>query len=253
MYNQEYKVLSLIEKKHWWFNYLHSNVKDLLRIEAKSKNKKLDIFDVGCGTGGLLLKLSRDPWINSLEGCEPNTYGFDHTRKLGINVLNCSIEDMQKTNSNYDAAICMDVLYHKNVMPDVCMNSIFRLLSPGGLLLLNVAAMPCLKRTHDERVMGVRRYYLAQLRDLVISAGFEVESLYYWNSLLAPILWIQARFENRSIFMKSFNQKRVSDLELPPRLINKILFQILQLETIIRDYFSFPFGSSLFLVARKAK
>ncbi len=88
----------------------------------------------------------------------------------------------------YDAVISLDVLYHRQVDPPRALAGMAAMLRPGGLLLINVAAMPCLERRHDRRVMGGRRYLADGLGRQVRAVGLQPESVSYWNSWLTPLL-----------------------------------------------------------------
>lgn len=58
-----------------------------------------------------------------------------------------------------------------------------RLLRPGGWLLLTVPAWPCLFSDHDRFLGHRRRYRRRPLRQLLDSAGFEVQELFYFYTL----------------------------------------------------------------------
>tara|TARA_Y100001968_G_C19275053_1_gene676275 strand:- start:12 stop:803 length:792 start_codon:yes stop_codon:yes gene_type:complete len=251
MLDKEYLILPSVEYSHWWFRFLHDQVKDFLYNEYLSLKRPLKIFDAGCGTGGLLFKLSRESWIESVSGCEPNSFAFETTQKLGLEVQNSKIEDIDSVSIRYDVVLCMDVLYHKESDPNKSIKSILKLLKPQGILLLNVAAMPCLRRSHDVRVYGARRFLLNQLSGLVSNSGFVIEKLFYWNSLLTPFVFIQAVAER---VLKRTNQEfnlSNSSLNPPIKLLNNILYVLLKTESKLKQMFPFPFGTSLFLLARK--
>ena len=243
----EYKTLAMVESHHWWLKFLHRKVLDLLLNEFKNKDRKLSILDIGCGTGGLMQFLSNYPTYFDLVGCEPNSWAAEFSKKRGLKVYNCSLNHLDTTKNKYDVILCMDVFYHKNIDPIHDISSIYDLIQTNGLLLFNVAAMPCLTRAHDIRVMGSRRFLKTELRDLILDTGLAIKSLYYWNSLLTPIILISILKER---IINNFSVKQTS-MSLPPKLINLALFLILRLESLILKFIKLPFGSSLFLEARK--
>jgi SAM-dependent methyltransferase len=65
---------------------------------------------------------------------------------------------------------------------------LFRLLKPGGSLLIFVPAMPFLYGTLDERVGHVRRYTRPSLTHVMETAGFAMTSIRYFD-LLGMLPW----------------------------------------------------------------
>ena len=245
----EYKTLAMVETSHWWLKFLHRKVLDLLIIEFKNKGEKLNILDVGCGTGGLMQFLSKYPTCFDVEGCEPYPWAAEFSQKRGFKVYNCALKMLDKSKKQYDVILCMDVFYHINIEPIKDIKHIFELLKFNGLLLFNVAAMPCLTREHDIRVMGSRRFLKTELRDLISVTGLSIRSLYYWNSIMTPIIFLSIIKER---FKSKFSNKD-SSMYLPPHFINLALFLILKFEAKMLKIIKLPFGSSLFLEARKLR
>jgi hypothetical protein len=109
--------------------------------------------------------------------------------------------------------------------------------------------MPCLRRHHDRRVHGARRFLAPELQSLVQSNGLNIERLHYWNSWLTPLLWLKLRLTNGA----AHRSNDCSELELPRRGLNTFLSGLLWLEHQVNRWASLPFGSSLFLQARKPR
>jgi len=247
MNDLEYLTMGEVEQYHWWFQHRLSKVKQVLQKESNDKKSPLDIFDVGCGTGGLLLELQKNKFINKTSGCEPNLIGFEFCKRRELLVQNCSLNDVKSDNENYDAVLCMDVLYHKDIDPKECFEEIKKLLKPNGTLILNVAALPCLRNSHDKNSMGARRFKLAALRKIAIQNGFKINQLHYWNIFLTPLIYLKAKID---YLLPSLN-KGGSSLRMPNKFFNKFLRIILRIENLFLNYFNFPFGTSLFLVCKK--
>ena len=121
------------------------------------------------------------------------------------------------------------------------------------MVLINVAAMPSLKRNHSTRVMEGRRFTLQQIKNLVESEGFKISNIFYWNSFLTPFLWIISKWQ--SVFPNALilSDKGQSSLKTTNGIFNIFFTTILLLEDKIRNIFVFPFGSSLFITAYKPK
>jgi SAM-dependent methyltransferase len=247
----EYRTLAAVEQEHWWFCSLHRRVLALLRQEARHQGRSLRIFDAGCGAGGLLLRLQGQPWLAAAEGCDRSPLALELARAHGLAVQIHSVNELADWPRCYDVVLSMDVLYHREVNPPRALAGMAGLLKPGGLLLLNVAALPCLERRHDRRTMGARRFRPAELRRLADAAALEVLDLRYWNSWLAPLLWLQARLERWFPPNPPLAGPEGSDLRPLPRWLNRSLEMLLAAEARLDRSLPMPFGSSLFLVARR--
>jgi len=75
-----------------------------------------------------------------------------------------------------------------------------------------------------------------------------VDKISYRNTVLFPLAFLKRVFEGRSI--KGTN-KAESDLALPPGFINKLFTKILFFENRLLRIINFPFGLSIFCIARK--
>jgi SAM-dependent methyltransferase len=250
MHEEEYHALAALEESHWWYHSLRHRVLERLRKEALKRGRPLEVFDAGCGTGGLLRALQRQAWIVAATGCDASPIALDYCRRLGLQVSEGSVNDLVPRGPGYDAVLSMDVLYHRTVRPAAAIAGMGTLLRPGGVLLLNVAAMPCLARRHDVRVMGARRFLPAHLRALVARSGLELEELDYWNTWLTPLLWLQVRLERLRPASSSPAAPGPS-LTQPPHWLNELLGRVLALEESSSSWLPHPWGSSLLLQARK--
>lgn len=248
----EYRALAAVEAEHWWFRSLHRRVLVLLREEARRLGRPLRVFDAGCGTGGLLLRLQGQPWLAFAEGCDLHPLALELAQAQGLAVQAHSVNDLVGWPDRYDVVLSLDVLYHREVDPPKALAGLAGLLEPGGLLLVNVAALPCLERRHDRNTMGARRFRPTELRRLVAATGLDLHELRYWNSWLAPLLWLQARLERwlPSVWEPLGVSREASDLRPPPRWLNRSLEALLLVEARLSRRLPLPFGSSLFLVAR---
>jgi SAM-dependent methyltransferase len=262
MQPREYEVMATVEQRHWWYRALRRRLLEGLEREARRRGRPLQVFDAGCGTGGLLQELRRRPDIARAEGCDLHPLALEHARSRGLTVSRCSVNDLEAVSGGWDVVFSVDVLYHRQVIPERAMAGMARLLAPGGLLLLNVAAMPGLARRHDQRVMGARRFLPDGLRRLATGAGLRPEELTYWNSWLTPPLWLWLRLQRlgaSGVEMATdpptadpdVAGDAPSELALPPLWLNRSLERLLELERRLARRLPLPWGSSLLLAARK--
>jgi hypothetical protein len=124
----------------------------------------------------------------------------------------------------------------------------FRILRPGGHLVLNVAAMDMLKGNHSVLGGEVRRYGRAMLTDHLSRAGFEIRRVSYTNATIFPVV-ATARFLQR----RSGLQESQRDISIPPAPVNAALSAALAVEAGLLRIIDMPFGSSLMALARKPR
>jgi SAM-dependent methyltransferase len=247
MKKNAYAEMFAVEDKHWWYVILH----DLVRLlsETKFSRQPLRILDAGCGTGGLLSVLSGtryDP-----EGFDFSEDALDFCRKRGLDrVTQGDINEWAPIPKTYDLITSMDVICHEWVHDQV---KVLRNLSAGlkedGLLLVNYPAFPILSRHHDKVVMVRERYTKKTLKKYLADAGLAPVILSY----RMPHAFLYLIFLRLCESIKIDNHEAKSDIaDVPPEKINRFLIQLGKLENrLIARGMSMPFGSSLFVVAKK--
>jgi 2-polyprenyl-3-methyl-5-hydroxy-6-metoxy-1,4-benzoquinol methylase len=239
----EYDTMHELEDTHWWYVALHGHIIKVLNQHFN--DDKIKVLDLGCGTGGLLLKLS-----NFL----PNAYlvGSDlvalccqrSSSKAGVHTVQSNSNQMPFGHSIFNAVIAADLIYHRNVNQSETLYEIWSSLKIDGIVIVNVPAYQWMEGTHDEHVQGVRRYTKPELQILLNQNGFEVIFSTYWNSFLFPLMIL-----NRKI-LGVFRTH--SDLGKLPPILEFVFNRILRYESLIINLgIRFPFGGSVFAVAKK--
>ena len=258
MNQEEYFALPVAEAKHWWHQSLKDRLKYYFAAAIQESNEdQLEVLDIGCGTGGNLdfLKSQFNANIN-WQACEPNAWACQYAQSRGIQTELSSIEGYE-TNKRFDIVLLIDVIYHRNITPIDTLKKIRGLMKPNGVLIINSAAMPSLKRQHDKRVMGVRRYMLREMIEICNYSGFECKDSFYWNSILTPLLWLRIQCVNSiSLIREVPNTKRSesirSDLEIPPLLINNLMGLLLRFEFHLSKHkIRIPWGASIMYIGRR--
>lgn len=145
--------------------------------------------------------------------------------------------------------LCIDVLVHQSVSPTHAVANLSRMLAPNGLLIINVASMPCLARSHDLRVHGVRRFVKRDLECIASTSHLSIQTLSYWNCWLVPGLLVYIFMERR----KLLGGGSESDLAVPHKFFDTLFYSIALAEYCISKIFQPLFGVSLFAVFAKKK
>ncbi len=233
----QYDLMRQVEDEHWWYRVLHGQV---LRVLKSLVPQGQSLLDAGCGTGGMLAKLTH----HAAYGCDIAAEAVEQCRARGLErVVVSSVHAMPYADACFDAVLSLDVLYHARIDEHLALSELRRVLKRGGLLILNVPAFDCLRGAHDVAVDGVRRYRLRGMRRLLRRHGFEILVAHYWNAwLFLPLL-----------LRRWFSQSAEGDLALPPKWLNTLLTAGGRLDAALCRHTRLPLGSSLMVVARSCR
>jgi SAM-dependent methyltransferase len=238
-----------VEETHWWWIGRKNIIKSLLNSKGiKSKNI---ILDAGCGTGSNIIFFNQ---FGTTYGIDISPVATKFCRRRGIkNVLTGDVSKLPYKSNFFDIVSCMDVLEHIENEKKV-INEIFRVLKPGGKLILTVPALPFLFSKHDNAQGHFRRYNRNYLRKILILSGFMDGRITYFNTILSfPIIIFRllSKFEPFS-GLADFDAKINYDV-YRAHGFNKFLASIFSLETKILKKTDIPFGVSLVAFYKKPK
>jgi SAM-dependent methyltransferase len=230
-----------LDQDHWWFLARRRILKALIRRVVRPP-QKARILEVGCGTGHNLAMLKTFGRVEAseLDRCARALAN----KRLPRKVKEAKLPDLSMFERNgYDLIALLDVLEH---VPDdlASLRAIHRRLKPGGALLLTVPANPWMWSAHDAAHHHHRRYSKAQLAKVIADAGFEVQLLSYFNSLLFPPIAV-ARL------LGKLTGRESADDQLPGATVNAVLNKVFGLEAGLIGRVPMPFGVSLVAVVRR--
>ena len=174
---------------------------------------------------------------------------IEYCRQRGLaSVSKLDLNDWNPVAGSYDIVVSLDVMCCREITSDVlfCQKA-YDALGMNGLLILNVPAFECLRRTHDSAVHIGRRYRLQPLRALLQECGFAIEiATYRLPFLFFVMLCVRYGEKLRP------NRTIKSDLRPLPGILNRCLLSIHECENaLVTHGIRLPIGSSVFIVARK--
>lgn len=236
----EYKNIYKNEDSHFFYTSTHYLVEKLIRRYIKTS--KLNILDAGCGTGGLMKKLSE---FGRTTGIDFSREAMKYAKKRGLNVRQASIQKIPFGKGAFDVVTSIDVLYHLAVTDDIAaLRKIKRVLKPDGTLILRVPANNFLMSAHDRHVHTARRYSKKELRGKLLRAGFKIKFISYIHAPIFPISFIRVMIERLT------RQGATSMVGKINPILNMILGTVLRLEAeIVSRGVTMPFGQGLIAVA----
>lgn len=233
-----------VETCNFWFVARRQIIVSI--INKFNCSKDVSILDVGCSGGILLDKLIKSGYIN--------TYGIDISKKAISKCrenghFNVSLQNAITTNfedKKFDLIIVSDVLEHIEE-ENSAMQEWNRILKPDGKIIIFVPAFMFLWSNHDVQNQHKRRYTKKAVMSIIKLNKFEIDKISYWNiSLFIPVLLV--RWFQKIIINK--NQK-VGDLKVLNPLINKALIFLFSIENLLLNVISYPFGVSVYCIAKK--
>jgi SAM-dependent methyltransferase len=246
MERTEYEVMAAVEDRHWWYGGMRAIAAALLD-EVYAGRRDLRILDAGCGTGGNVVFLRRYGSVAAVD-LAPEAALFGRERLRGA-LARATVLALPFVDACFDLVTSFEVLYHRGV-PDegAALRETWRVLRPGGRLLLRLPAFEWLRGRHDSAVHGRRRYTIGDVQTLLRNQGFVIERISYVNTLLLPFPLVQRLIER----LLPDAPDEGSDLQLPPALLNEALRWPLAAEAAwIARGGSFPVGLSVICRARK--
>ncbi len=184
MKSSTYPEMFRLEQSHFWFIGKQAFIdRAFSRLGLKSPT----ILDIGCGTGGTTLTLGK--W-GKVIGLEKNARAVSFARSRGLTVKAGSANKLPFQNSTFTAVTFFDVLYHKGLDEHMALKEAWRVLSPGGYIIITDCAMPSLWSAHDEIMDAKFRFTKKLLVNLVSSSGFEIDTVRSIYALLFPFFVI---------------------------------------------------------------
>ncbi|HEY6793520.1 MAG TPA: class I SAM-dependent methyltransferase [Kineosporiaceae bacterium] len=225
----EVRKLTELEDRHWWY-------RERRRLLARALEGMTpgDALDVGAAGGGNTRVLRSLGW--RAVALEYGAEGATVCAERSIPVLRADATRLPLAPASLDLVVAFDVLEHLDD-DKAAARGVLEALRAGGTFLV---AVPCDMRLwseHDVAVGHVRRYSRSELVDLLEGAGFEVEEVRSWMVLLRPAVALRRRMSSGS------------DLDDPPRWLNRSLYAVVALERWL-PVGSLP-GVSLLVRARK--
>ncbi len=255
----QYHLLAEVEDSHWWHETLrlavleslakHGRVKHRLakhRLAKHYSSGKPGLLDAGCGTGGLSAALS-DRY--RVIGLDASLLALRHCAERSLPRLSLgSVDRLPFADATFDAVVSIDVLSHRSIASDLhATRELFRVLAPGGLLVLQLSAFEWLRGEHDAAVHQERRYTRKEVAALLEEAGFSLLEARYRLAFLLPLMLLNKGWARLRSAADRVAEK--PDLSLPPGWLNRLLGAGARLDW--RFAGGLPMGSSVFCVARR--
>ncbi len=226
------------DRHHWWYTARRRILHDLIARDIRLPNRPR-ILEVGCGTGHNFDMLRGFGQLDALEIDDPARALA--SLRLGRPVGTSALPELTGlADRRYDLVALLDVLEHVED-DEGALRGIRRVMAADGRVLLTVPANPWMWSAHDTVHHHHRRYTAAALRDVAARAGFRVERLSHFNTLLFPLA-AAMRIAGK------IAGKTSSDDNMPSAPVNGLFAAMFGLERHLVGRVNLPFGVSLVAV-----
>jgi SAM-dependent methyltransferase len=235
------QTMLAVDENHWWYRGRRRVIR--AELDRLALPPGAAILDAGCGSGRTLEELVDYGTVTAIE-LDPQAAAAARARGCG-EVREGRLEQLPWRDDCFDLITCLDVIEH-TPNDRITMRELRRVTRPGGALLVTVPAYQTLWSAHDEANHHFRRYSRRVLRAAATEAGWRVERVTSFNSLLlAPAAVVRLATRRRTASAER------SDLDLGPAWLNRVLELPLALEAgLIARGRTLPAGLSLLAVMR---
>src|SRR5258708_6739147 len=189
----EYDRMSAVEREHWWYRGLRDLIGRSLRRLGVLQEPPLRVLDAGCGTGETLRWLHDTLKPAYLGGFDVSPEALAHAVKKvpAADLYRGDICDPEVHVPELDLIVSCDVVDVPGI--DAALPGLTRLVSalrPGGILILNLPALPWLRSRHDLAVHSRQRFNCRQIHALFKRLGLTAELVTYrvWTLFPAIVL-----------------------------------------------------------------
>jgi 2-polyprenyl-3-methyl-5-hydroxy-6-metoxy-1,4-benzoquinol methylase len=244
-----FPTLAEVEREHYWFTTRREVVRDVLRAAVPDLDERA-LFDIGCGSGGLLAFLGASG-IALAGACDVYPESLALVRRhVAAPLLLVDEGRFPPLGRGQTLLSLFDVLEHIDDDRGT-LGHLFEVLEPGGILVLTVPAHKFLFDEMDEIAHHRRRYSRPELEDKLRAAGFRVLRLSHFMAPLVPLValrWLAGALLGGA----STLERRKAELSVVP-LLNGVMRGLLRLERPLVRAGVLPFGSSLIAVAERPR
>jgi SAM-dependent methyltransferase len=241
----EYKRMYLAETQHWWYLGMATIIRTILtRTMDTAVNQK--ILDAGCGTGAAMATYLAEYGIVTGFDISPLALRLCRVRNL-TRLARASVTEIPFQSDIFDLITSFDVLYERAVIKDSdAMNEFFRVLRPGGFLLMRLPAYDWLRGQHDITIHTAKRYTIQKVTRLLEYSEFRIVHITYANTFLFPLALIKRLLER--IWPPALDS---SDLSIDVGILNGLFKRILSSEALLTSRIGLPFGLSVLALGQK--
>jgi len=234
------EVLLESDDSHWWFRCKGAFVADTIRRNLPNRGPETCLVDIGGGAGGVTAIVGWPTDRLVVVDGSPRLAATARHRH-GAPAMAARVDQVPAAAGSFDVALLLDVIEHLED-PVATLREARRVLSPDGLLVVNVPAHPRLWSGADEALGHVRRYTRPLLAAHLEEAGFDLTwSSHVFSWLVVPV-WLRRR--------TATTEQSKLGLDEAGAVVDRLALVLARLERSIAARVPIPFGTSILATAR---
>jgi SAM-dependent methyltransferase len=216
----------------------------------------LNLLDVGCGAGNMIHHLSHYGQVKGIE-IDPRPVKMARQRGYDVDQFDAT-QPMPFDDNSFDAVTALDVIEHNQDDLAILADS-YRVLKPGGHMVITVPALMWLWSHNDDINAHVRRYTAAELKQKLAQTGFTVRRVTYNNFFIFPLaaalILLRRSAQAKPKLASHHLSEEEYQVEMEPASppVNALLTLVGKVEAALIRFLDLPIGTSLIAVGQKPK
>ena len=159
---EEYEVMYQVEDHHWWYLGMEQITCRVLERYLPRTRSALKILDAGCGTGAVMKYLC--PY-GAVTGFDFSAEALRFSQKRAhTRLAQASVLEIPFASNRFDLIVSFDVICEMGVNDEQALLEFWRILKPGGLVMLRLPAYDWLHGKHDVATHISHRYTRGEIK-----------------------------------------------------------------------------------------
>jgi len=243
----EFANIAASEEQFWWYRGMRGIL--FAMLDPVLAGRRIErVLDAGCGTG-YMARAFHERYGWRVWSADVAGEGLHYARGLGLGrVAQADLQALPFAAGSFQIVTSLDTLaYFQPGAEETALRELLRVLSPGGLLVVRVAALELLRSRHSQFTGEIQRFTRRGLAQSARRTGMRILRLTYANSLLLPVALVRFR-----IWEPLFRKAPASGVQPAADWLDRLLYLPLALEAHwLACGANFPLGQSLVLIGEK--